>query len=185
MSPFDVVVLVCGVMLTLGALFAIVRAEKGPSMLDRTVALDIVVTTIVAGVALYAAYFRRADVVPLLVVLSLVGFVGSVTIARFAAVEPEGEGRVRTREEVAAEKAERLRLEQEEEEARRRRRRAAEERAAQEQAAREQAAQDGAAQDEAAREGADDEQVTVSAHETVEDEPDPEHHGGPADEEAR
>ena len=41
--------------------------------------------------------------VPVLVVLSLVGFVGSVTIARFASVEPEGEGRVRTREEVAAE----------------------------------------------------------------------------------
>jgi multicomponent Na+:H+ antiporter subunit F len=40
-----------------------------------------------------------------LVVLSLVGFVGSVAIARFAAVEPEGEGRVRTREEIAADAA--------------------------------------------------------------------------------
>lgn len=185
MSPFDVVVVVCGVLLTLGALFAVVRAEKGPSMLDRTVALDIVVTTIVAGVALYAAYFRRADVVPLLVVLSLVGFVGSVTIARFAAVEPEGEGRVRTREEVAAEKAEQLRLEQQEEESRRRRRRAAEERAAAEKGAQDEAAKDVAAKDQAAQERPDDDHVAVSAHETVEDEPDPEHHGGPADEEAR
>ena len=40
---------------------------------------------------------------PILVVLSLVGFIGSVTIARFAAVEPEDARRVRTREEVAAE----------------------------------------------------------------------------------
>ncbi|ADG73131.1 multiple resistance and pH regulation protein F [Cellulomonas flavigena DSM 20109] len=165
MSAFDVVVVVCGVLLTLGALFAIARAEKGPSMLDRTVALDIVVTTMIAAVALYAAYFRRADVVPLLVVLSLVGFVGSVTIARFAAVEPEGEGRVRTREEVAAEEAEKRRLEQEEEEARRRRRRAVEERAEGELVA--------------------EEEVPASARETVEDQPDPEHHGGPADEEAR
>ena len=170
MSPFDVVVVVSGVLLTLGAVFAIARAEKGPSILDRTVALDIVVTTMIAAVALYAAYFRRADVVPLLVVLSLVGFVGSVTVARFAAVEPEGEGRVRTREEVAAEEAEKLRLEQEEEAARRRRRHAAEERVAQEQAA---------------RDGASPEEVPGSARETVEDEPDPEHHGGPADEEAR
>jgi multicomponent Na+:H+ antiporter subunit F len=97
------IVAACGVLLTVGAVLAVVRAEKGPSILDRTVALDIVVTTMIAAVALYAAIERRADVVPVLVVLSLVGFVGSVTVARFAAVEPAGEGRVRTREEVAAE----------------------------------------------------------------------------------
>ncbi|RHA43978.1 monovalent cation/H+ antiporter complex subunit F [Cellulomonas rhizosphaerae] len=97
------IIVACGVLLTTGAVLAVVRAEKGPSILDRTVALDIVVTTMIAAVALYAAVERRADVVPVLVVLSLVGFVGSVTVARFASVEPEGEGRVRTREEVAAE----------------------------------------------------------------------------------
>jgi multicomponent Na+:H+ antiporter subunit F len=88
-------------------------------MLDRTIALDIVVTSMIAAVALYAAVERRTDVVPILVVLSLVGFVGSVTIARFAAVEPEGEGRVRTREEIAAQEAER-RLSESETEASRR-----------------------------------------------------------------
>ncbi|MBO3089680.1 monovalent cation/H+ antiporter complex subunit F [Cellulomonas dongxiuzhuiae] len=165
MSPFDVVVVIGGVLLTLGAALAIVRAEKGPSILDRTVALDIVVTTMIAAVALYAAYFRRADVVPLLVVLSLVGFVGSVTVARFASVEPEGEGRVRTREEVAAEEAEKRRLEQEEEETRRRRRRVVE--------AEEQAVADA------------ERDVPSSSRDTVEPEPDDEHHGGPADEEAR
>jgi len=100
-------VVACATMIAVGATFAIVRAERGPSMLDRTIALDITVTAVIAGFALYAAVQRRTDVVPVLVVLSLVGFVGSVTIARFAAVEPEGEGRVRTREEVAAEEAER------------------------------------------------------------------------------
>ncbi len=184
MSPFDVVVVVCAVLLTFGALFAIMRAERGPSMLDRTVALDIVVTTMIAGVALYAAYFRRADVVPLLVVLSLVGFVGSVTVARFASVEPEGEGRVRTREEVAAEEAEKRRLEQEEEEERRARRRAAAE------AAKASAATAGPAVADGAGDGGEVpdppvEPVAESTEDTVEDEPDPEHHGGPADEETR
>jgi multicomponent Na+:H+ antiporter subunit F len=120
----NVVVVICGVLLTVGALFAIVRAEKGPSMLDRTVALDIVVTTMIAAVALYAAVNRRADVVPILVVLSLVGFVGSVTIARFASVEPEGQGRVLTREEIAAMEAERIDNEDVAEESRRSGRRA-------------------------------------------------------------
>ncbi|MDQ0375443.1 monovalent cation/H+ antiporter complex subunit F [Cellulomonas humilata] len=114
-----VVVWVCGILLTVGAVLAVIRAEKGPSMLDRTIALDIVVTTMIAAVALYAAIERRTDVVPILVVLSLVGFVGSVTIARFAAVEPEGEGRVRTREEIAAQEAERMDAEDEAEGSRR------------------------------------------------------------------
>ena len=103
-----VAVLVCGVLIGTGAVLAILRAEKGPSMLDRTVALDIVVTCLVAAVALYAALERRVDVVPILVVLSLVGFVGSVAIARFAAVEPDDAGRLRTAEEVEAEEAARL-----------------------------------------------------------------------------
>ncbi|MDM7854861.1 monovalent cation/H+ antiporter complex subunit F [Cellulomonas alba] len=100
-----VVVLVCVVLLAVGAVCALVRAEKGPSVLDRTVALDVLVATMIAGLGVYAAWHRRVDVVPVLVVLSLVGFVGSVAIARFAAVEPEGEGRVRSRDEIAADAA--------------------------------------------------------------------------------
>ena len=86
------------------AILALIRAEKGESMLDRTVAFDVFSTTLVAAVALEAAWSRRTDTLVLLVVLSLVGFVGSVTIARFAAVEPEDAARVRTREEVEAER---------------------------------------------------------------------------------
>ena len=87
------------------AILALVRAEKGPSMLDRTVAFDVFTTILVSGVALEAAWSRRTDTLVLLVVLSLVGFVGSVTISRFAAIEPEEAARVRTREEVEAELA--------------------------------------------------------------------------------
>lgn len=117
-----VVVIITGVLLAAAGAMALIRAEKGPSMLDRTIALDIVVSVLVAAVALYAAVDRRADVVPILVVLSLVGFIGSVTISRFASVEPEGEGRVRTREEIAAEEAERIKAEEEAESERRARR---------------------------------------------------------------
>ncbi|NMR20068.1 monovalent cation/H+ antiporter complex subunit F [Cellulomonas fimi] len=100
-----VVVAVCAALLAVAALLALYRAERGPSMLDRTVALDVFTTTVVAFIALEAAYSRRTDTIPVLVALSLVGFVGSVTIARFAAREPEGEGKVRTREEIAQEEA--------------------------------------------------------------------------------
>lgn len=97
------VVVVAGAMLFAAAALALVRVEKGPSMLDRTIAFDVLTATLVGVVALEAAWHGRTDTLPILVVLSMVGFVGSVTIARFAAVEPEDERRIKTREEAAAE----------------------------------------------------------------------------------
>ncbi len=100
-------VLLCATLLAVGATLAVVRAEKGPSMLDRAIALDVVVAVLVAAIALESAVTRSAVAVPILVVLSIVGFLSSVTIARFAAVEPAGEGRVLSRAEAAAAEAER------------------------------------------------------------------------------
>ncbi|MDO8106275.1 monovalent cation/H+ antiporter complex subunit F [Isoptericola sp. b441] len=105
------VLVVCTVLLTAAAVMVIVRAERGPSMLDRTIALDTLTAVVVGAVAVHAAWTGRTDTVPVMVALSLVGFVGSVAIARFAAIEPEGEGRVLSREEVAALELERLRAE--------------------------------------------------------------------------
>ncbi|HWS58422.1 MAG TPA: monovalent cation/H+ antiporter complex subunit F [Actinotalea sp.] len=101
------VVVLSALLLTAGAVLALVRVERGPSMLDRAVALDTVTIVMVCAIALEAAWSRRTDTVPILAALALVGFIGSVTIARFAAVEPEGEGRVLSRQEVAALEAER------------------------------------------------------------------------------
>ncbi|MFJ3407467.1 monovalent cation/H+ antiporter complex subunit F [Promicromonospora sp. NPDC090134] len=79
-------------LLAVGALLAVVRIERGPTMLDRTVAFDVLTTALVGAIAVEAAISRRTESVPILVVLSLVGFIGSVTIARFAAVEPPKDG---------------------------------------------------------------------------------------------
>lgn len=108
-----VVTIVCVVLLAGAAGCALARIERGPSMLDRAVAVDILLTAVIAAGALFAAEHHRKDLVPILVALSLVGFIGSVTFARFAAVEPEEQRRVRSREEVAAEAAERRRLDDE------------------------------------------------------------------------
>ena len=99
------VVVVCAVLLAAAGILAVVRTERGPSMLDRTVSLEVLTTTLVAFVGLEAAWSRRTDTIPVLVALALVGFVGSVTIARFASREPPGEGRVRTLEEIARDEA--------------------------------------------------------------------------------
>ncbi|HWV78169.1 MAG TPA: MrpF/PhaF family protein [Isoptericola sp.] len=95
-------VIAAAVLVAVAALLALVRVERGPSMLDRAVALDTLTVTLVCAIAIEAIWSRRTETIPILVALSMVGFVGSVTMARFAAKEPEDEGRVRTPEEVAA-----------------------------------------------------------------------------------
>lgn len=107
-----IVVAICGAMLVTSVILAMLRVEKGPSMLDRMVALDMITNILIIGVALEAAWNRRLDTVPILAALALVGFISSVTVARYAAVEPEEEGRIKSMEEIAAEDAEREALEE-------------------------------------------------------------------------
>jgi multicomponent Na+:H+ antiporter subunit F len=70
-------------MLGAGVLFALVRLALGPSLLDRVVATDALLVVISAGLAVYAALTRDRTVVPVLVVVALLGFVGTVSVARY------------------------------------------------------------------------------------------------------
>lgn len=70
-------------MLGAGALLALVRLGRGPSLLDRVVATDTLLVIIAAGLAVYAGLERDPTVVPVLVVVSLLAFVGSVSVARY------------------------------------------------------------------------------------------------------
>lgn len=98
----EVVLWIGGGMVAAAVVLIMIRIEKGPSMLDRTIGLDMLVGTVVVALALISAVSGRTDLVNVLVVLALVGFVGSVTLARFVAVEPEDEGKILSPEELAA-----------------------------------------------------------------------------------
>lgn len=70
-------------MLGVGALLTLVRLGMGPSLLDRVVATDTLLVIIAAGLAVHAGLQRDPTVVPVLVVVSLLAFVGSVSVARY------------------------------------------------------------------------------------------------------
>ncbi|MFF5083202.1 monovalent cation/H+ antiporter complex subunit F [Actinoplanes sp. NPDC000266] len=80
-------------LLALGAVLALVRVVRGPSVLDRIVATDVLLAVIVMAIAAEAAFSRDATGLPILVVLSILGFTGAVSVARFtsAAARPEAE----------------------------------------------------------------------------------------------
>ena len=83
MSSLPVVSVLAYALLGGGALLALVRLALGPSLLDRVVATDTLLVIISAGLAVYAALERDPTVVPVLVVVALLAFVGSVSIARY------------------------------------------------------------------------------------------------------
>ncbi|MFB8776645.1 monovalent cation/H+ antiporter complex subunit F [Streptomyces broussonetiae] len=68
-------------LLSAAALLTLVRLVRGPSALDRVMALDVVVTLVVAGTAVGMVLRADATPVPALVVLTLLAFIGSVTAA--------------------------------------------------------------------------------------------------------
>ncbi|MBM9434028.1 monovalent cation/H+ antiporter complex subunit F [Flaviflexus equikiangi] len=96
-----IVAWVCGLLLFLSAIAVIIRVSKGPSMLDRMVGVDLLTSVILGAVAVISALTGRTDLLPVLVVLAIVGFIGSTTIARFVAHEPTADKRILTKEEVA------------------------------------------------------------------------------------
>nr|WP_205808847.1 monovalent cation/H+ antiporter complex subunit F [Micromonospora sp. HNM0581] len=71
-------------MLSVTTLLALVRLYRGPTLLDRVVAADMLLATMVGAVGAEAAVNRHATTLPVLVVLALLGFVGSVALVRFA-----------------------------------------------------------------------------------------------------
>jgi multicomponent Na+:H+ antiporter subunit F len=78
-----VVLVFCSGVLGVAALLLVARISLGPTMLDRMVALDVLIAVMICGLALEAAVHRHTSTLPILVVLSLLGFVGSVSVARF------------------------------------------------------------------------------------------------------
>ena len=80
-----VVIAIVTALLSVAALLALFRIVRGPSLLDRVVATDLLLAVIVGAVGTEAAINRHATTLPILVVLAILGFVASVAVVRFAA----------------------------------------------------------------------------------------------------
>jgi multicomponent Na+:H+ antiporter subunit F len=77
------VITVVLVLLGLAAAAFAVRLVRGPSLADRVVALDGLLTVIVMIIAAYGVQSGRTEFVVVTVVVALVAFVGTATFARF------------------------------------------------------------------------------------------------------
>lgn len=72
-----------GVLLGAAAIITTYRLLAGPTTLDRLVALDTLAAMTMCGIGTWAAATRDTTVTYSLAALALVGFIGSVSVARF------------------------------------------------------------------------------------------------------
>ena len=74
---------VCLTLLVVAGAVCGVRIMRPSSVPDRMVALDLLLVIIVLGIGVFAYQTESAFFLDLLVVVSLLGFVGTITVARF------------------------------------------------------------------------------------------------------
>ncbi|MDR6989833.1 multicomponent Na+:H+ antiporter subunit F [Paenarthrobacter nitroguajacolicus] len=85
----EIILVATAVILSLAAAGAIVRIAIGPSLLDRVLASDVLLAILGAALAIDMAMNRHLNNLMLLVALAVIGFIGSVTVARFVAERRE------------------------------------------------------------------------------------------------
>lgn len=69
--------------LGLAALLAVARGIKGPALVDRIVAVDLILLLLAAGVGAEAARSGSEVYSAIAIVVALIAFVGTVLVARF------------------------------------------------------------------------------------------------------
>jgi multicomponent Na+:H+ antiporter subunit F len=86
MVTFTMVVsIVAGVMFGIGALCAVYRIIRGPSILDRALASDVLLAIAMCALGAEMAINQHTETLVVLLVLAMFAVVGSISIARFMA----------------------------------------------------------------------------------------------------
>ncbi len=79
----DMGITIVQLMLGGSALLAVIRAVRGPELADRMIALDLVLLFLAGGLAAHAARDGSTLFAPVLLVVALVAFAGTILVSRF------------------------------------------------------------------------------------------------------
>lgn len=85
MTFLTVAAIIAGVMFGIGALAAVHHIIRGPSILDRALATDVLLAIVMCALAAEMAINRHTDTLVVLLVLALFAVVGSIAIAQYMA----------------------------------------------------------------------------------------------------
>lgn len=83
MSAGDVVIAASFTMIGLGAIATLVRMLLGPTLADRIVATDLLLTLLMGAAAVESARTGEQVYLVVMVVIAVVGFLGTASVARY------------------------------------------------------------------------------------------------------
>jgi multicomponent Na+:H+ antiporter subunit F len=72
-----------GVLFTAAALLALYRIARGPKLLDRMIASDMLLTTLICILGAEMVYNSHTRTLPLMLVLAATAILGAVVVARY------------------------------------------------------------------------------------------------------
>lgn len=91
----NIVIWISSILLVLASFGTVYRIFRGPTLLDRVLAADVLLAIFVAAICLNMVAHDSYEFTTLIVVASMIGFVGSVTVARYADNSPSGEKKLK------------------------------------------------------------------------------------------
>lgn len=74
---------IAGILLGLATVLVIIRIMRGPSILERAIAMDVLLAIIIAALCIDMTIGQHTNHLAFVVVACAIGFIGSVTISRY------------------------------------------------------------------------------------------------------
>ena len=81
----NILLLVVMVVFGVAAILTIVRIVRGPSILDRAVASDVLLTEVMCVLGAEMAINGHTRTIPVMLIIAAIGVFGSIAVARFVA----------------------------------------------------------------------------------------------------
>ncbi|MFF1539863.1 monovalent cation/H+ antiporter complex subunit F [Microbacterium sp. NPDC058269] len=81
----NILLLLIMVVFGIAAVLALIRIVRGPSILDRAVASDVLLTEVMCVIGAEMAINGHTRSIPVLLIIAAIGVFGSIAVARFVA----------------------------------------------------------------------------------------------------
>lgn len=83
MSLLDIGFVIAAVIFTAATLLVLYRIVRGPTILDRVIASDVLLTTLILVLGAEMAYNRHTRSLPIMFVIAAIAIFSTVTVAKF------------------------------------------------------------------------------------------------------
>jgi len=93
MSLLDVLYLIAGTLFAAGAVLAVIRIVRGPTILDRMIGSDVVLTVLILVVGAEMVFSGHTRTIPAMLVLTGTAAFATIAVARYVSKQDKKEER--------------------------------------------------------------------------------------------